>query len=223
MGGPSRAAPGIQTRRRSQHPGTRFSPSGRTFLGRTQRPGTGARPRGDVSCCSSILITTESATDVAPASSFQAPQATSAHPRLNATPPADEAALEAAAAPMITEQLVAALTAGWHEAAHGLAGVRGSATRPGRAVIHNKRFKALGEELGLVITEVDKIGWSGTALGPALDGPGSCSGAWSPRTGAAIRGSSSSPSEQGSLCRDHLRRRCGTRATGMTGGQAPIG
>jgi hypothetical protein len=53
-----------------------------------------------------------------------------------------------------------------HEAAHGLAAARsiGDTSRQGR--YHNKKFKALGEELGLVITEVDKIGWSGTALGP---------------------------------------------------------
>jgi hypothetical protein len=40
-----------------------------------------------------------------------------------------------------------------HEAAHGLAAVRGiqDTSRQGR--YHNKRFKALGEELGLVITE----------------------------------------------------------------------
>lgn len=53
-----------------------------------------------------------------------------------------------------------------HEAAHGLAAVRGitETSRYGR--YHNKRFKALGEELGLVITEVDRIGWSGSALSP---------------------------------------------------------
>lgn len=51
-----------------------------------------------------------------------------------------------------------------HEAAHALAQVRGvkDTSRQGR--YHNKRFKALGEELGLVITRVDAIGWSGSEL-----------------------------------------------------------
>lgn len=51
-----------------------------------------------------------------------------------------------------------------HEAAHGLAHTRKvkDTSRQGR--YHNTRFKRLGEELGLVITQVDGIGWSGTDL-----------------------------------------------------------
>lgn len=51
-----------------------------------------------------------------------------------------------------------------HEAAHGLADVRQvqDTSRQGR--YHNTRYKALGEELGLVVTQVVGIGWSGTAL-----------------------------------------------------------
>jgi hypothetical protein len=53
-----------------------------------------------------------------------------------------------------------------HEAAHGLADARGikETSRQGR--YHNARFKALGEELGLVITRAGAIGWSGTKLPP---------------------------------------------------------
>lgn len=52
-----------------------------------------------------------------------------------------------------------------HEAAHGVATVRKvqDTSRQGR--YHNARFKHLGEELGLLITQVPGIGWSGTALG----------------------------------------------------------
>lgn len=56
-----------------------------------------------------------------------------------------------------------------HEAAHGLAAVRGIADTSRQGRYHNKRFKAVGEELGLVITEVDRIGWSGTKLGPEAE------------------------------------------------------
>lgn len=51
-----------------------------------------------------------------------------------------------------------------HEAAHGLADVRQvqDTSRQGR--YHNTRYKALGEEVGLVVTQVAGIGWSGTAL-----------------------------------------------------------
>lgn len=47
-----------------------------------------------------------------------------------------------------------------HEAAHGLAAARGiqDTSRQGR--YHNTRFKALAEELGLVVTKSDSIGWS---------------------------------------------------------------
>lgn len=53
-----------------------------------------------------------------------------------------------------------------HEAAHGVAHVRKvkDTSREGR--YHNARFKALGEELGLLITVVKGIGWSGTELAP---------------------------------------------------------
>ena len=49
-----------------------------------------------------------------------------------------------------------------HEAAHGLAHTRGvkDTSRQGR--YHNKRFKALGEELGLILEEDPTIGWSRT-------------------------------------------------------------
>ncbi len=56
-----------------------------------------------------------------------------------------------------------------HEAAHGLAAARSIADTSRQGRYHNKRFKALGEELGLVLTEVDKFGWSGTALGPEAE------------------------------------------------------
>src|SRR5215213_731231 len=51
-----------------------------------------------------------------------------------------------------------------HEAAHGIADVRQiqDTSRQGR--YHNTRYKALGEELGLTVTQVAGIGWSGTAL-----------------------------------------------------------
>lgn len=53
-----------------------------------------------------------------------------------------------------------------HEAAHGVADVRGiqDTSRQGR--YHNSRYRELGTELGLTITKTDPIGWSGTALGP---------------------------------------------------------
>ncbi|OLZ45237.1 hypothetical protein BS329_32860 [Amycolatopsis coloradensis] len=51
-----------------------------------------------------------------------------------------------------------------HEAAHGLAHVRDikDTSRQGR--YHNKRFKALGEELGLILEEDPAIGWSRTTV-----------------------------------------------------------
>jgi hypothetical protein len=51
-----------------------------------------------------------------------------------------------------------------HEAAHALARARGiqDTSRQGR--YHNKRFKQLGEELGLVIERDPRIGWSLTTL-----------------------------------------------------------
>lgn len=53
-----------------------------------------------------------------------------------------------------------------HEAAHGVAHMRGikDTSRQGR--YHNTRFKLLGEELGLAITQAPTIGWSSTELAP---------------------------------------------------------
>ncbi|MFD4328320.1 hypothetical protein ACFWQC_27050 [Nocardioides sp. NPDC058538] len=53
-----------------------------------------------------------------------------------------------------------------HEAAHGVADVRRikDTSRQGR--YHNARYKVLGEELGLVITQHPQIGWSLTDLAP---------------------------------------------------------
>ena len=51
-----------------------------------------------------------------------------------------------------------------HESAHALASARDikDTSRQGR--FHNKKFKALGEEMGLVLTEDKSIGWSLTTL-----------------------------------------------------------
>jgi hypothetical protein len=51
-----------------------------------------------------------------------------------------------------------------HEAAHGVANVRQiqDTSRQGR--YHNTRYKTLAEELGLTVTQVAGIGWSGTNL-----------------------------------------------------------
>ncbi|HET9873916.1 MAG TPA: hypothetical protein VFP89_15130 [Propionibacteriaceae bacterium] len=51
-----------------------------------------------------------------------------------------------------------------HEAAHGLADARRiqDTSRQGR--YHNTRYKALAEELGLHVTQLTDIGWSGTVL-----------------------------------------------------------
>jgi len=49
---------------------------------------------------------------------------------------------------------------------HELFAARGVVDTSRQGRYHNKRFKALGEELGLVITEAGTLGWSGTALGP---------------------------------------------------------
>ena len=53
-----------------------------------------------------------------------------------------------------------------HEAAHGVAFVRGvqDTSRQGRW--HNKRFAQLASELGLVVEQAPKIGWSVTTLAP---------------------------------------------------------
>ncbi len=51
-----------------------------------------------------------------------------------------------------------------HEAAHGLAFVRGieDTSRQGR--YHNRRYRVLAEELGLEVTEAGAFGWSSTTL-----------------------------------------------------------
>lgn len=55
-----------------------------------------------------------------------------------------------------------------HEAAHGIATVRNvqDTSRQGRW--HNKRFAAIATELGLLVEQAPKIGWSVTTLGPGL-------------------------------------------------------
>jgi len=51
-----------------------------------------------------------------------------------------------------------------HEAAHGLAGQRGvqDTSRGGR--YHNRRYKALAEELGLAVAQAGPVGWSHTSV-----------------------------------------------------------
>jgi hypothetical protein len=51
-----------------------------------------------------------------------------------------------------------------HEGAHGMATVREvqDTSRQGR--FHNTRYRALAEELGLIVTKADSIGWSGTTV-----------------------------------------------------------
>lgn len=58
----------------------------------------------------------------------------------------------------------AVLTTLLHEAAHGMAHVRGvqDTSRQGR--YHNRRFKITAEEMGLTITQAPGIGWSDSAL-----------------------------------------------------------
>jgi hypothetical protein len=53
-----------------------------------------------------------------------------------------------------------------HEAAHGIAHVRGvkDTSRQGRW--HNMRFKALAEEVGITVTKDPRLGWSPTTLPP---------------------------------------------------------
>lgn len=57
-----------------------------------------------------------------------------------------------------------------HEAAHGVAHARRikDTSRDGR--YHNARFRELGTEIGLTITQDPPIGWSGTALAPGTAG-----------------------------------------------------
>jgi hypothetical protein len=51
-----------------------------------------------------------------------------------------------------------------HEAAHALASVRGVRETSRRGQYHNKRFRALAEELGLQVDYDPRIGWSSTTL-----------------------------------------------------------
>lgn len=51
-----------------------------------------------------------------------------------------------------------------HEAAHALAFVRGIEEVSRRGAYHNRRFKALAEELGLVCSQDPRLGWSPTLL-----------------------------------------------------------
>lgn len=54
-----------------------------------------------------------------------------------------------------------------HEAAHALASVRGAQETSRRGQYHNKRFRALAEELGLRVDYDQRIGWSPTTLPPS--------------------------------------------------------
>lgn len=53
-----------------------------------------------------------------------------------------------------------------HEGAHGLGWARGvqDTSRGGR--YHNRRYKVLAEEMGLDVSQVGSIGWSGTKVRP---------------------------------------------------------
>jgi hypothetical protein len=55
-----------------------------------------------------------------------------------------------------------------HEAAHGIASARRvqDTSRQGRW--HNKRYKAIAEDLGLAVNLDRRLGWSATTLGPGL-------------------------------------------------------
>lgn len=55
-----------------------------------------------------------------------------------------------------------------HEGAHSIARARGIADTSRGGRYHNKRFKALGEELGLVVTEQGSRGWAQTEASPAM-------------------------------------------------------
>lgn len=54
-----------------------------------------------------------------------------------------------------------------HEAAHGLATVRGIPETSNRGYYHNKRYKALAEELGLEVADAGARGWQDTSVAPA--------------------------------------------------------
>jgi hypothetical protein len=59
------------------------------------------------------------------------------------------------------------LTTLLHEAAHGLAFARGISDTSREGKYHNKRFKVLAEELGLVIEHDPRIGFSPSTLPPS--------------------------------------------------------
>lgn len=54
-----------------------------------------------------------------------------------------------------------------HEAAHGVATTRGITDTSRRGHYHNKRYKALAEELGLEVTESGTRGWQNTSIPPS--------------------------------------------------------
>jgi hypothetical protein len=54
-----------------------------------------------------------------------------------------------------------------HHAAHALATARGITDTSNRGYYHNKRYKALAEELGLTVTDAGPRGWQNTTLPPA--------------------------------------------------------
>lgn len=51
-----------------------------------------------------------------------------------------------------------------HEAAHGVADTRSIADTSRRGKYHNRKFKALAEEMGLTCEQTGTIGWSATAV-----------------------------------------------------------
>lgn len=54
-----------------------------------------------------------------------------------------------------------------HQAAHALATARGITDTSNRGYYHNKRYKALAEELGLTVADAGPRGWQNTTLPPA--------------------------------------------------------
>jgi hypothetical protein len=54
-----------------------------------------------------------------------------------------------------------------HQAAHALATARGITDTSNRSYYHNKRYKALAEELGLTVADAGSRGWQNTTLPPA--------------------------------------------------------
>lgn len=51
-----------------------------------------------------------------------------------------------------------------HEAAHGLANVRGTQDTSRQGRYHNARYRDLAAEMGLEVSKVEGIGWSGTKV-----------------------------------------------------------